>query len=335
MEIIFSSLHHIDHGSSKTVNIPIVNKDDILARYIRRLLKEITTSPNKKSYKFTRDTTEVCVAINQMICGEYDESASTIASRLLSAEQAAQMKMNKLNIEIQKGSLFQTIFKDKNEKFIIISKADHNEFIDVADLILKSGLPWKKRVYKALMARISDDNVLSEVYIFDSNSTMTRYWWDDFFELEETRTDKHNTITSLDIIDMKVLNPIKKDFPADHTIIRNGILCYFRTKQEFELDGFIEYIVGDYTSVKENFPLQRITEKLRSLPSRYNFDNRFEISKQDIKKRAVNRIKLTPNIDLLINGDIDLANTIIAEQDNEGTKYIKIKSDSGYNSFKR
>lgn len=335
MNIKFTSLHQIDHVEDRIEKIDINNQGNILSQYIQRLLNEITNSPNRRSFLFQRETTEVRSAINDLIAEKYDKGSKTIAERLLPIEKTAQERIAHLGVEIQKGSLFQTVIENNEGKFIIISKADHNEFLDEIDFLIHKGLPWKKRVFKAFMAKIEPDNSLSSIFIYDTNNTMSRYWWEGYFELIEKHNDKHNTKTSLDSLDKKVFNPIKKDFPADHTILRNSTIGYFRNKNEFELQEYISDIFEGYTPVDANFPLQKTKERVLALPERWNFDNRFSISKEDIDKRAFNKIRLTDNIDLILRGFINLNDTITAELDHEGEKFIKIKTDVGYAKFKR
>ena len=335
MEIKFTSLHQIDHIEERIEKIDINNQGNILGQYIQRLLNEITNSPNKRSFLFQRETTEIRSAINNLISEDYETGSEIIANRLLPIEQAAQERIAHLGVEIQKGSLFQTIIENEDGKFVIISKADHNEFLDEIDFLIHKGLPWKKRVFKAFMAKIENDSTLSSIIIYDTNTTKSMYWWENYFEIKEKHNDTHNTRTSLDTLDKKVFNPIKKDYPADHTILRNSTIGYFRNKEEFALQEYISEIFDNYTPVDENFPLQRTKNKIADLPERWNFDRRFLISKGDIDKRAVNKIRLTENIDLILKDYVNFDDTITAEMNDEGDKFIRIKTVNGYNKFKK
>jgi hypothetical protein len=335
MEIKFSSLHQIDHSENKIIKIGIDNEGKILGDYIQKLLNEITKSYNKQSFEFQRDSTEVRLAIGMLIRGEYENGSEIIAERLLTTEITAQEKIDKLNIEIQKGILFQTITEIEGEKFVIISKADHSEYIDQSDFLLHKGLPWKKKVFKAFIAKIESDNSLSSIFIYDTNSIMSRYWWDDFLELKAKRTDSHNTRTSLDVLDKKIFEHLKKDFPADHTIIRNSTLGYFRSNTEFDLNEYFSSVMDNYSPVDPEFPLKKTKEKILELPEKWDFDSRFTISKEDIKKRAIRKIPLTNEIDLILKNFIEINGTISAYIDEEGEKCIKIKTINGYETFRR
>jgi hypothetical protein len=336
MRIKYTSLHHIDHLNDKVQEVEIKNQGEQLSTYIERLLEEIIESSSKRSFDFQSDTTEVRSSISKMLAENYAEASSINASRLLQIEKDAQERIRHLNAEIQQGSLFHAYVEDENDaRFIIISKADHNEYLDELDFELRRGLPWKKRVFKAILVTFEEEQVNS-VYVYDTNSKLSTYWWNAFLELKERYTDIHNTKTSLHTIDRKIFSQIKEKYPADHVILRNSAIGYFRNKDEFDLSEFINQTFRNYYPVDNTLPLEKIIGQTEKLPERWGFDRRFAIKKDEINKRAVNKIKLSNNIDLLIKDHIENLNgTITAEEDQEGNKYVKIKSEEGYKAFKR
>lgn len=335
MSIIFTSLHQIDHSTNEIKEIDISTESDDLNQYTNRLINEITTSTNKRQFEFKSDTTEVRIAISKFLDENYDEAVEINSKRLLDVEKIAQSKIAHLNKVIQKGSLFQAVLKDSNETTIIISKADHNKFIDEVDFTLKNGLPWEKRIFKAFLVKFNNADT-KNLYVYDTTNRMARYWWDSYLELEEKFTDTHNTKTSLDVLDKKVFNKIKKDYPADHTVLRNSTIGYFRNKEEFELEEYLNDTFQEYEPIDSKFPKDKTISTIKELPEKWGFDSRFGIQKQEIKKRQVNKIALTEKIELVLKDHInDLSNIITSEKDTEGNKYIKIKSDSGYERFRK
>lgn len=335
MSIIFTSLHQIDHSTNEIKEIDISTESDDLNQYTNRLINEITTSTNKRQFEFKSDTTEVRIAISKFLDENYDEAVEINSKRLLDVEKIAQSKIAHLNKVIQKGSLFQAVLKDSNETTIIISKADHNKFIDEVDFTLKNGLPWEKRIFKAFLVKFNNADT-KNLYVYDTTNRMARYWWDSYLELEEKFTDTHNTKTSLDVLDKKVFNKIKKDYPADHTVLRNSTIGYFRNKEEFELEEYLNDTFQEYEPIDSKFPKDKTISTIKHLPEKWGFDSRFGIQKQEIKKRQVNKIALTEKIELVLKDHInDLSNIITSEKDMEGNKYIKIKSDSGYERFRK
>lgn len=334
INIKFTSLHHIDHSANEVNSIDITNQGDALNKYIHRLIDEISSSNSKRSFIFQRKTTEVRSNINDFLDNNYNDGALNNAKRLLSVEQETQNKIAHLNKEIQRGSLFQAVIDDRSKSKVVISKADHSHYLDENDFQLHSGLPWKKRVFKAVLVTFDGSKRIESVFVFDTNSIMSKYWWQGYLELKEKHTDTHNTKTSLDVLDKKIFNPIKKNHPADHLILRNSAVGYFRNKEEFELSDFINNILTNYQPIDPNLSTERLIQKTNELPEKWNFDSRFTIKKEEINKRVVNKIQLTENIDLILKDHVpNIRDAIIAEKDAEGNKYIKIRTDAGYDRF--
>lgn len=334
ISIQHTSLHHIDHLKVKAEKIDISDQGKALTKYIRRLIKEISTSSNRRSFVFQRDSTEVRTTINGFIQKDYSTGTKSNADRLLVVEQEAQQAISQLKVKIPQGSLFQAIIVENNLTKIIISKADHSEYLDEKDFLVHKGLPWKKRVFKAVLITLKGDKSIDSVFVFDTNSTMAKYWWQTFLELKDKHTNTHNTVTSLKMLDLKVFNPIKTKHPADHMILRNSAVGYFRTKEEFELKDFIDTIFTNYQPIDQKLSKEKMIAKTSELPERWNFDTRFKIKKDKINQRIVNKVVLTESIDLVIKDYLPhLSNDIVAEKDNEGNKYIKIRTDAGYDRF--
>ncbi|REA56145.1 hypothetical protein DSL64_27375 [Dyadobacter luteus] len=110
---------------------------------------------------------------------------------------------------------------------------------------------------------------------------------------------------------------------------------YFRSNERFEIHDFLDNSIGNYTPYDTNLNIPDLKEKIRALPSkpRSPFDNQFNIIKEKVKARFLNKVKLTPEIDLHIKGYF-ADNTIFATEENDGAKYVKIKSEEGYKYFK-
>ncbi len=336
MNIKFLSLHQVDHQQGAVTPINVPEKSDKLKEYIDNLIEEIRGSSSYQFFEFERKSTEVYSAIHNILSDseeDNDEQALIIAKRLLQKEQEAQKAIEKLNIEILKGSLFQTIVEEDDKQLVIISKAEHSAFIDEDDFNLRQGLPWKKRVFKAFLAEIEDNEII-KVLIYDTNKE-TKYWWRDFLELKKIHTDEYNTERALDLLDKKIFEPIKKSYPADHTILRNSAIGYFRNNEQFDLDKFVNILFENYTPVDAKLKTSELIDKINKLPEKYDFDKNFSISKDKIKKRQVNKIHLTEQMDLVLKDSIeDLFDIVNAYKDEEGEKYISIRSDSGYHAFK-
>ncbi|HCC94791.1 MAG TPA: hypothetical protein DEQ26_10785 [Flavobacteriaceae bacterium] len=339
MNVKFTSLHQIDHIEGIT-EIDISNQSSDLKTYVNRLFEEITTSNSNRQFEFKSQTTEVRNALSKFINDEYDDASKINSDRLLNIEISAQAAISHLNVDIQKGSLFQAVIEDENNlKSIIISKADHNEYLDEIDFTLRKGLPWKKRIFKAFLVKFDSENNPTNIYVYDTNQKISKYWWDSFLELKEKYTDSHNTKMSLDMIDKKIFSKIKSDHPEDYYILRNSAVRYFRSKSDFELEDFINDTFNNYLPINSDFTTEKLNDyksKIRELPDKWKFDSRFSIKKEDVNKRVSNRFKLTETIDLILKDYVpNIEHSIVSEIDEEGVKWVKIKSDLGYEQFKK
>lgn len=334
MEIKFTSLHQIDHHLNSVGEIDIQNQSQDLKNYTQRLITEITEGTSKRKFKFRRDTTEVRAVLGQFLDGNY-VGKNANANRLLDVEKTTQAAIAHLGVEIQKGSLFQAHIESEGSTIIVISKADQIQFLDEDDFNLKSGLPYEKKIFKAFLVRFEGGEA-KETYVYDTTTRLATYWWDTFLELDEVYTSVYNTKTALKLLDSKVLNSIKKNYPADHTRIRNKAIGYFQSQAHFEMDIFLETTLNNYTPVAADFSKASIIEKVKNLPERYNFDSQFPIAEDQVTSRKVkSKINLTDKVDLIIKENVpELENTIAGYLDNENRKYIIIRTDTGYEHFK-
>lgn len=332
--ILHTSLHQIDHHTNLLRPINIDNGSPDLTNYINRLISEITGGISPRQFQFASDSTETRTAISHFLTGDYSEGTNINSNRLLRIESEAQQRVSHLEINIQKGSLFQAVIQDDNDHIVVITKADHNQFLDEADLILKNGLPFEKRIFKAFLARFNGTD-FTQILVYDTTSRMAKYWWSDYLELTEKYTDEYNTEKSLDILDKKLFNPMKSKHPSDRTILRNSTIGFFRNNAEFNLETYIETTFTNYAPVDPAFPIASYIEKIRRLPETGKFDSRFGIIQEKIGKRQYDRIILTTQLELVIKEPVaNLSSLIVAEKDAEGNKFIKIRTDNGFDRFK-
>lgn len=331
----FTSLHHMDHSTDQVISIDIDSKSKDLGDYIERLIEDIRDKNSKRSFQFASQTTEVRSAISMFSSENYDQASEINAKRLLNVEKETQRSVDKMQIVIQKGSLFQSVINNEDgTKMVVIVKADHNDFLDATDFIVHKGLPWKKRVFKSFLAIIDNSGAVIEILVSDTTNTLMKYWWSEFLELEELRTDAHNTKFFLEFLDKKLLNKLKTKYPADHIVIRNSVLGYFRSQKEFKMDTFYSSIFENYTPIKKKFPIDELRNNVKDIPQKYNLDSQFNIDRSEIKKKLISKIELSEGLELVINDYTNLDN-ISTFKDEEDNKYIAIKSDVGYRKFNK
>jgi hypothetical protein len=334
MKILHTSLHHILHEENTIDPVDISGANDELTEYVEKLIFDIGKNERKRSFEFTHKKTQVRASIDDMLSGDYEDSTYDNALRLLRVETDVVDRFSHLNGGVQKGSLFQAHVEHSNGQSIVICKADHNEFLDLKDFINRKGLPWKNKVFKAILIEINDKEV-NNVFVFDTNNSIAKYWWFEFLELSPLYSDKYNTNNCLDKILKKVINPLKEKYPRDYYILRNSTVGYFKSKEEFDITEYSKFI-NDYNPTDEDLPKDKMTSSINSLPKKWKFDNRFTISKTDINKRLLtNVVKLTNDIELQLKGYLKEEDDIISYGEDDGEKYIKIKTEKGYQYFKK
>lgn len=336
LSIEYSVLHHIDLTSDSVKTVIGAGDAGDVTDYIRTLLTEVTSEKNKRIFEFASETSEVrsvIPIINDK--ASFDNAARTIASRLHRIEKETQKRYEQIT-EIQKGSLLQVYLSANGTKTFVATKVDHNDFLDEADLKRRVGLPFKKHVLKAAIIELGEESEILKVNVYDSNSTLSTYWWQSFLELAEINTDEYNTKISFNAIDALLTKIVKKESPSDYTFIRNNVIAYYRTQPAFSLDGLVENVIGEYEPENPSLDVNEIKKKIMELPEKKKFDTKFNIEKKIITARFKRHIPLHEKIDLYLKEDIEnLEEVITAYQDPAGDKYIRIKSESGYNAFRK
>ena len=326
----------IDIGQSKIEVIDHSQYGIDFNSYLLGLIELIIKGGSGRSFRFDRESTEVRAQISRVIAEEdFNDITQTISARLLSCEQVISEKMAKLKVEIQKGIVVQALINEDGIDRFVICKAEHNEFLNEVDFKKSKGLPIKKKVFKAVICYLKSSTV-QNVLVYDSNPNLSQYWWKDFLELTKVYSDEDNTENAFDAIDKNIFNKLKKEFPQDYTFLRNSTVRYFRAKDSFNMQDYLDEGLGEYKPYNEKLNIHDLKEKIKKLPteSKNPFDEQFNIVKDKIKARFINKIHLTHQIDLVLKEDIfDLKSVVTAWKDTDGTKYVKIKSIEGYKYF--
>ncbi|QXV66535.1 hypothetical protein INP83_05475 [Mucilaginibacter sp. 21P] len=277
MKIIFNSLHKIDIENNLVEFMPHSSDKNDLDGYVMELVTNILSGSDRKGYHFRSDSTEVRTLLTEILDNNktdekhYDTLSQKISKRLLTMEKSSQAKVDKLGIEILKGVLVVSLieFDDKTSK-IIISKADHNDFIDSITFRRTSGLPIRKKIYKAFISEFNDKRELTRTSVYDTNSVFSVYWWRDFLELTEVYTDEHNTETAFAVLNSRILAPLKTSSKADYINLWNTTVHYFRTKKEFALEDYIDNVIKEYRPFNDKIDINDIEKKRGNYLKRAN-----------------------------------------------------------------
>ena len=338
MNVLYYQLLKIDNIEDSVSVEEFANAQNI-NDYIMDLITICSGNAGDREYSFDPTLSTTKNHLINFINNENnrDEVCNALAQKLLSVERVTQQRIAHLNNEIPKGILLVAYTKmTESEYKVIITKADYTEFLEELSGEKKSGLPTKKKIFKSFILNISfDDNgnySIGRIITYDANtSTKAIYWWKTFLELNELRDDKKNTLTAYLAIKKDILEPIRKKHKQDYLCLRNLTIAYFRSDGEFCLDHYKDSIIGSYNPFDANLDIDTLKTKIASLPRKHNFDNVFNKTPDEIKDKFKDVITLTPEIDLKIKQDIlNIDRIIRAKEDDEGNKYIMIRSDVGF-----
>ena len=334
MEIHGLKLYKID---SKKQDLECIDSEHItedFQDYCKALVSGVLQNENSRRFNLRRETTEVYSLIkNAIYNSDFENSSASIARRLLEEEISTLEKMSHLHTEIQKGILLQAHVKHENFDKHVICKAEDTEVIAVKDFLKTRGYPIKKKIFKSFYVEFNEDKNPSIFKIYDTNERISKFWWDGFLELNHFWDDKYNTEKAFSLIDGKILSRCKKDYPSDYMQLRNATITLFRTKEEFSIEEYIDEVIRPYKPVKESLDIKDLVERIKLLPERFDFDRRFTIVPNAIRAKIRTVVPLTEQIELHLKQDLDIRNTIFPERSLEGEKFIKIRTDKGYDTF--
>lgn len=339
--IVSTVLHKIDIDSSTLQLIPISNQYSDLEDYLSDLLQEIQTKEQKRAYNFLRETTEFFTTLksyseNQNL--QTNTVSSNLAQRLLEKEVITDNKYGHLGTSgrghVKKGSFLQFLYKNENNISYLGVKIEHQVFLDEEDFRKKIGISIANKIYKACKVDFDEQKNPTTVFIYDTNSRPSTYWWNDFLELKELRTDSYNTKTASQEI-LKVINRIKKEHPADYTLLRNSTISSFKQNGELKYDEFIDKVFAKYAPVDANLngKLPNILNNLKELPNKKGFDTQFNLVPSEVPFRKIN-YSLSKEISLTIEDGIDnISEKIWSEKTASGKELVVIFSPEGFKHF--
>lgn len=340
MLIINKSIRIIDYEGNRTLTRETPASFN---EYVSELITHINTNASVREYKTRSTSTEVIGSVLQIYANR--ENAETvliktnaIASRLLLKEIEAQGRVGHLDTNVQKGSLIQALLhnEDENTYTYLLAKVEHSDFVDDSDFSFKTGFSKdKKTIWKSCLFDLSDTEA-EEFHARIYSNTVAKYWSDSFLELDEMLSDESNTLKAFQAIEITLNQNLRGIITPDHTIIRNAIISYFKNNEHIDFPTMIESVLGHYDPVDlEQEKVLSLKEKMLQLPTRKNFDHQFNSVPRVINARIKKIYQVNKGIQLKITDEIeDLSNTIIAYRENDGTRYIKIKTNND-DTYKR
>ncbi len=342
MRIISKSIHVIDYVSNMIIPRSIPSSFD---EYVLELIAHVNGNTSIREYKTRSKYTEVISAVLQILQRADDpetvaSGTNSIAKRLLDKEKEAQQRIGMLNTNVQKGSLIQALLYDElTESYsYLLAKVEHGTFVDDIDFSFKTGFSKdKKTIWKSCLINLSApdaDMFSSKIY----SNTEAKFWSNDFLEFDEMKSDEVNTDRAFRAIEATLNNNFKGMASKDQIVLRNAFVTYFKTQDYIDYPEMIASIFDNYSPIDVNIAkIQSVKDKLLELPEKKGFDHQFSPVAKVINARIKKIYEVNFGIQLRITDAIeDLPNTIVAYQDREGTRFLKIKTnnDDTFNRFK-
>lgn len=134
----------------------------------------------------------------------------------------------------------------------------------------------------------------------------------------------------------KIIFSVKVKSPDDYRVLRDNTIYYFRSHEEFNLSEYLQHVWEHYTPILEGLSLDRCKDKVNKMSENKNFDTSFSIIPASINRRVKRNIPLSPKLKLQIDDmSFQEEKSLIIPLKNEDGKWIQIKTDSGYDYFKR
>lgn len=338
MEIKYLKLIKIDHENN-CVQEETLNDEGNVRNYVMEIINQITTNSGERRYKFKDDELTMKTWIGDIVNNnECDTRAMNIARRLLQTESTAQQRYHYIT-EIQKGILLIAYCKmTETEYKFVICKADYTEFIEEASGEKKNGLPTKKKIFKSYAANITvnaDTYNYGEMVTYDVNAKQTKYWYDEFLDLQALHDDGENTERAFNFLQSKVLDTVKKKSKSDYLALWNITVAYMRSEGEFSMEHYADNILAIYQPIETEIHMRELVDKAKALPEQYDFDSRFQKVPSRIKAKIKNEIQLTNDIDLVLKKNIPNLSRTIKPYEENGEKYIMVRSEEGYKYAER
>lgn len=336
MEILKLLSHNILVEEEKIVENKITNEE--AKDFFNSIIDEVLEKETKKSYKPRTPTTEVISIITKVLkdMDSNEELLVNISKRLLKYEISTQKDIDKLGTKIKKGCLLQAYIKKNEKKYFIITKIEATDGLDMTELRMRAILPSSKKIIKNALFEINEDEEFGDIFLSDTNANISKYWYDDFLELEEMTTDEMNTQKTYGIVMREIKNKLEKISPSDYTFCRNACITFFKTKGTFDLNDAINDIFLSYNFEDEAIKKEEIIEKIKNKIKKEGLDTQFVLKKDVIKNRLIKMKKrVNEGISIEIDGYIENIKDSIYSIEQNGEKYIMIKSteEETYKSF--
>jgi len=317
-----------DNNSIRNITLHDASNNDVLV-FVRKLANDAKYGTSKRQALFS-DVSIVQKQLKSKISDDDKEALEKIATHLLACEVEYNSKKGGFN-NIRKGSLLISNFESNGQSSILIAKIDIENFFETEQLKLLKGLPQDKGVYKTCLVNLTDKSLHSEIFLSDTNSTISHFWWDTFLQSEFYRDSQKNTDLAFGQLN-STLSQVNKISPVDHAMLKGNLTSYFTTATHFDVDEMVERVVGNYEAENKDVDTEKLKKDLKKICNTGKFDTSFNIDITPIKKKLKRTIKIDNDIELKIkDGDVSK----IYHFEHQKNNFVAIKAQTGYGNFRK
>lgn len=341
----FDSIHHMDIKQKEIRGK--ANNNASIERFLKDLMYDILSKDDKRYYTFNTETVEVSTLMSRVFSLDLTQDyldtdilidvCNTIAQRALEKHIDAQEKHKMTNI--QEGSLIQSLIEYESELYFLITKVEHENFLDANNFEEFEGVPYNKKTRSLKSCLIKFEDEITDIIVTDTNTTIASYWYRDFLELKEVNTDERNTSKAFTAFHSIISRNVSKHSEADYTQLHNSLLGYFRNRENFSITGVIDEVLSEYVPEnKQKIKTEDLIKKFKDEMKKEKFDTKFKIEKKAIKNRMKKTYKVSDKIEIRISGYIeDLSDKIYASKDDDENRVIvmKVEDEEKYNETYR
>ena len=202
----------------------------------------------------------------------------------------------------------------------------------------KIGLPsTDKATLKSCMVYHSSSGDVEKIYVTDSRTKFSEYWYDGFLELAEKRSDRTNTKEAFKIINSVMNNSLSANYKSDCTELNNALKVFFTQEDNFVFSDCLDFLFNKYKPKDTDLDIKELRKKIEERAEKSDrFDKVFTIDNTDIKSK-LNNIKytVTDNIEIKFKTPkINLKDYIYSTKiEDEQVLVIRKVNDDTYKKF--
>ncbi|MEG0237449.1 MAG: hypothetical protein RR523_14245 [Cetobacterium sp.] len=283
--------------TSELVNNLEKTISDILKKASTKSIKYYVENKKDKKHPINSLSNNIWKNGRRFIEKNFEIEAKKLAERLLEVELKKDGSTRKKNIT--KGMLF---FKG-NKNQVTIIKLESTEIMDNKTFELKEALNLDKHYYKITTIKRGQ---LDNINIIDRNKTVSKFWADEFLQLEKVRDSSSNTTVIFEQIkqDSFFTDLIKED--KNYRTIKQETMEFLEKNKTFtEEDLFKCLTIDDKEITSADIINDFVYDEM---------DDDFDIDKTVVFSNLKGKLKASSDIDIFSNnlvGDIRDKNIIL------------------------